>query len=48
MSEEKNIIETDDCKQEGLDIPFAKEIEPPKPQRIIELKIVDSMGMPDR
>ncbi len=48
MSEEKNVIETEDCKQEGLDIPFVKEVESPRPQRIIELKIVDTMGMPDR
>ena len=48
MSEEKNTIEIDDYKQEGLDIPFVKEIEVPRPQRIIELKIVDTMGMPDR
>ncbi len=46
--EEQKIIEFDDQKQEGLDTPAPKEIPEPKPPRIIELRIVDSLGMDDK
>lgn len=46
--EEKKIIEFDDQRQEGLDMATPKEIEAPRPPRIIELRIVDSIDMADK
>ncbi len=48
MEKDKTELKFDDKKCEGLDIPAEKEIEAPQLQRIIELKIVDTMGMPDK
>jgi len=45
---EEAFIELDDQKHEGLDIPAPKEIPEPSPGRVIELKIVDSLEIPDK